>query len=125
MMQNAPTTIDAYIADFSPDIQQKLEQMRATIQEAAPEAKEAMKYAIPTFVLHGNLVHFAAFTHHIGFYATPTANEAFAKDLAPYKMGKGSIQFPINEPLPLELVKKIVLYRVRQNTEKAALKKKK
>ncbi|MCC6281555.1 MAG: DUF1801 domain-containing protein [Saprospiraceae bacterium] len=125
MMQNAPTTIDAYIAEYPKDIQEKLEQMRTTIQQAAPEAIEAMKYAIPTFVLHGNLVHFAAFTHHIGFYATPTANEAFAKDLAPYKMGKGSIQFPIDEPLPLELVKKIVLYRVRQNTEKAALKQKK
>jgi uncharacterized protein YdhG (YjbR/CyaY superfamily) len=125
MMKNAPKSIDEYIADYPENIQEKLEQMRTTIQQAAPEAKEAMKYAIPTFVLHGNLVHFAAFTHHIGFYATPTANEEFAKDLAPYKMGKGSIQFPINEPLPLELVQKIVLYRVRQNTEKAALKKKK
>ena len=125
MMTNAPKSIDEYIADFAKDIQQKLEQMRTTIQQAAPNATEAIKYAMPTFVLHGNLVHFAAFTHHIGFYATPTANEEFAADLAPYKMGKGSIQFPMDEPLPLELVRKIVLYRVRQNTEKAALKKKK
>lgn len=122
MMQNAPTTIDAYIADCPKDVQEKLELVRATIQQAAPEATEAIKYAIPTFVLHGNLVHFAAFKNHIGFYPAPTGLEAFKEALSVYKTGKGSVQFPLDQPMPLDLITRIVQFRVGQNVEKAALK---
>lgn len=116
-MNNQPKDIDAYIAAFPPDVQEKLQAMRSTIQAAAPQATEAIKYAIPTFVWHGNLVHFAAFKNHIGFYATPTGHSAFEKELSKYKQGKGSVQFPIDEPLPLALVTRIVKYRVKENTE--------
>ncbi|MBK8429073.1 MAG: DUF1801 domain-containing protein [Lewinellaceae bacterium] len=122
MMQNAPTTIDAYIADCPKDVREKLELIRATIQKAAPEATEAIKYAIPTFVLHGNLVHFAAFKNHIGFYPAPTGLEAFKEALSVYKTGKGSVQFPLDQPMPLELITRIVQFRVKQSMEKAALK---
>ena len=122
MMQNAPTTIDAYIADCPKDVREKLELIRATIQKAAPEAREAIKYAIPTFVLHGNLVHFAAFKNHIGFYPAPTGMEAFKEALSVYKTGKGSVQFPLDQPMPLDLITRIVEFRVRQSLEKADLK---
>ncbi len=122
MMQNAPTTIDAYIADCPKDVREKLELIRATIQKAAPEATEAIKYAIPTFVLHGNLVHFAAFKNHIGFYPAPTGLEAFKEALSVYKTGKGSVQFPLDQPMPLDLITRIVQFRVKQSMEKAALK---
>ena len=122
MMQNAPTTIDAYIADCPKDVREKLELIRATIQQAAPEATEAIKYAIPTFVLHGNLVHFAAFKNHIGFYPAPTGLEAFKEALSVYKTGKGSVQFPLDQPMPLDLITRIVQFRVKQSMEKAALK---
>ncbi len=125
MMQNAPTTIDAYIAECPKDIQEKLELIRATIQKAAPEATEAIKYAIPTFVLHGNLVHFAAFKNHIGFYPAPTGLEAFKEALSVYKTGKGSVQFPLDQPMPLDLITRIVQFRVKQSMEKLALVKKK
>jgi len=115
MMQNAPTTIDAYIADCPKDVREKLELIRATIQKAAPEATEAIKYAIPTFVLHGNLVHFAAFKNHIGFYPAPTGLEAFKEALSVYKTGKGSVQFPLDQPMPLDLITRIVEFRVRQS----------
>lgn len=117
--------IDAYIADFPKNIQALLEQVRTTIAKAAPEAEEAISYAMPTFKLHGNLVHFAAFTHHIGFYPAPTGAEAFQKELSVYKTGKGSVQFPITEPMPLDLITKIVKFRVEENVKKAAAKKKK
>jgi uncharacterized protein YdhG (YjbR/CyaY superfamily) len=111
-------TIDAYIASFPAAIRQLLAQMRSTVHKAAPDATETIKYAMPTFVLHGNLVHFAAFKAHIGFYPAPAGIKAFEKELAPYKQGKGSIQFPYSQPLPLDLVTKIVHYRVKQNSEK-------
>ena len=111
--------IDSYIADFPEDIQKRLEQVRATIKKAAPKAEEAIKYAIPTFVLHGNLVHFAAFKNHIGFYPAPTGMKAFEKDLAPYKQGKGSVQFPLDKPMPLALITKIVKMRVAESLAKA------
>lgn len=111
-------TVDSYIASFPADIQALLQQVRKTIQQAAPDATEAIKYAIPTFILNGNLVHYAAFKHHIGFYPAPTGIKAFEQELSPYKQGKGSIRFPFDQPLPLELITKIVLYRVKQNTEK-------
>jgi len=117
--------IDAYIAGFPEDIQKRLESMRATIKKAAPEAEEDIKYAIPTFTLNGNLVHFAAFKNHIGFYPAPTGIEAFKKETAPYEAGKGSLQFPLDKPLPLALVSKIVKYRVTENLKKAVAKKRK
>lgn len=123
MITSKPTTIDEYIAGFPKDVQKILEQVRATIQKAAPEAKEAIKYAMPAFTLNGNLVFFAAFKNHIGFYALPSGNVAFKKELAAYKTGKGSIQFPIDKPMPLSLITKIVKYRIKENLE--ALEKKK
>jgi len=119
-MQNIQcTTIDEYIAAFPKDIQNILEQMRETIRKAAPEAEEAISYAIPTFKLNGNLVHFAAFKNHLGFYPTPKGMEEFEKELSVYKQGKGSVQFPLGKPLPLNLITRIVEFRKRKNTEKA------
>lgn len=122
---NKPKDINEYIAAFTPEVQQLLEQVRTTIQKAAPDATEAISYAMPTFKLNGNLVHFAAFTNHIGFYALPSGNEAFRKELSSYKTGKGSIQFPLDKPLPLDLITKIVKFRIIENTGKTSLKKKK
>ena len=119
MKSKTPATIDEYIADFPSYVQEVLEEVRDAIKKAAPDATETISYAIPTFVLHGNLVHFAAFEKHIGFYPAPTGMEAFKKDFEPYKTGKGSVQFPIDEPMPLKLITKIVKYRVKENTEKS------
>jgi len=117
-MKNTAPDINTYIADFPEDVQAILQQVRATIHKAAPEATEDIKYAIPTFVLNGNLVHFAAFKSHIGFYPTPTGIEEFEKELSVYKQGKGSVQFPLDQPMPLDLITRIVKYRVKQNAEK-------
>jgi len=95
-----------------------LNELRQTIREAAPEAQETINYQIPTFTLNGNLVHFAAFPNHIGFYPTPSGMEAFKKDLSGYEGAKGSVQFPIQEPLPLPLIRRIVEYRVKENVER-------
>lgn len=124
-MKNAAPDIDTYIAEFPEDVQARLQEVRATIRKAAPEATEAIKYAIPTFVLKGNLVHFAAFKSHIGFYPAPTGIKAFEKELSVYKQGKGSVQFPLDQPMPLALITRIVEYGVKQNTEKEKEKKKK
>ena len=97
------------------DVQTMLEQVRATIKEAAPDALETIKYGMPTFTLNGNLVYVAAHKNHIGFYATPAVNEAFSEALAPYKMGKGSIQFPFDKPLPLHLISRLVQFRAAEN----------
>lgn len=119
-MQNVEaTTIDEYIAAFPPAIQKLLEQVRETIHKAAPGAEEKISYAMPTFYLHGNLVHFAAFKNHIGFYPAPQGIEEFKKELARYEGGKGSVQFPLDEPLPLTLISRIVKYRALQNEDKA------
>ena len=108
-------TIDEYIATFPKYIQMLLEQMRKTIREAAPDAIEAISYQMPTFKLNGkNLVHFAAFTHHIGFYPTPAAIGKFQEELKPYKTATGSIQFPIDKYIPFDLVRKMVTTRVKQ-----------
>ena len=123
--QTIHETIDEYIADFPPDVQAILEKLRATIRKAAPDAEEAMKYRLPTFVLNGNLVHFGAFKKHIGFYATPTGNEKFRKELSVYEGAKGSVQFPLDEPIPYDLVSRMVKFRVKENLEKAAAKRKK
>jgi uncharacterized protein YdhG (YjbR/CyaY superfamily) len=114
--------IDDYIAGFPKDIQNKLKDLRATIKKAAPKAEEKISYAMPTFALHGNLVHFAAFKNHIGFYPAPRAIEEFKKELAGYEGSKGTVQFPLDKPLPLALIAKMVKYRVAQNLEKAATK---
>lgn len=118
--------IDEYIAGFPENVQHMLDQLRATIQKAAPGAEEAIKYAMPTFVLNGNLVHFAAYKNHIGFYPAPRALEEFKKELSAYKGSKGAVQFPLDKPLPLTLISRIVKYRVKQSMEKekAATKKK-
>jgi uncharacterized protein YdhG (YjbR/CyaY superfamily) len=119
-----PETIDEYIMGFPEDIREKLEALRATIRKAAPEAEEIISYAMPTFYLRGNLVHFAAFKNHIGFYPAPSGIETFKEELSLYKTSKGAAQFPIDKPLPLSLVSKIVKFRVKQNLEKVAIKEK-
>jgi uncharacterized protein YdhG (YjbR/CyaY superfamily) len=117
-MERSPAkNIDDYIERFPKDIQKMLEEMRTTIQKAAPQAEEAIKYAMPTFVLNGNLVHFAAFKNHIGFYPAPQGIEEFKKELAKYNGSKGAVQFPLDKPLPLALVSKIVKFRVKKNLE--------
>jgi uncharacterized protein YdhG (YjbR/CyaY superfamily) len=111
-------TIDEYLASFPKDVQGILQGLRQVIRESAPEAKEAISYQMPTYKLNGNLVYFAAFKNHIGFYPGASAIEAFKEKLAKYKTSKGTIQFPINEPIPFELVKEIVKFRVKENLEK-------
>ena len=123
--QIAPKTIDEYIASFPPEIQAKLEKLRTTIRKAAPKAEETIKYMMPTFTLNGNLVHFAAFKNHIGFYPAPKGIEAFKKELASYELSKGTIRFPLDKPMPYALIGKIVKLRVEQNLGKAAAKAKK
>ncbi len=118
-MQSKPTTIDAYIAGFPPEVQKILKEIRGTIQKAAPQAEEAMKYAIPTFVFHGNLVHFAAFKHHIGFYPSPSGLEKFKQEISVYKNSKGAVQFPLDQPVPFDLIRRIVEFRVRENLKNA------
>ncbi len=114
----SPKTIDEYIARFPSDVQAVLRRIRGIITDAAPEAEEAIKYQIPTFVLNGNLVHFAAFAHHVGFYPTPSGIEQFKDALAAYHSAKGSVQFPLDEPIPYGLIKKIVKFRVQENRDK-------
>jgi len=111
-------TIDEYIKTFPTDVQSILERMRQVIRKAAPDAVEAISYQIPTFKLNGNLVHFAAFKNHIGFYPTSSGIEAFKKEFSRYKWAKGSVQFPIGEPIPFDLVEEIVLFRVKENMKK-------
>lgn len=123
--QPTPQTIDEYIAGFPPEIQEKLETVRAIIRKAAPKAEEAISYMIPTFRLHGNLVHFAAFKNHIGFYPGALGVEAFKEELAKYEISKGTIRFPLDQRLPTALITKIVKFRVAQNLDKAAAKAKK
>jgi uncharacterized protein YdhG (YjbR/CyaY superfamily) len=117
-MQESKTTfssIDEYIETFPTLVQEKLQEIRLTIHESAPEATEAISYQMPTFKLNGNLVHFAAYEHHIGFYPIPTGMEAFKEELSHYKTGKGSVQFPLDQPLPLDLIRRIVEFRVKEN----------
>jgi len=114
------TSIDEYIKDFPPETQKKLEQIRTIIREAAPDAKEKISYQMPAFTFNGNLVYFAAFRSHIGFYPTPSGIEAFKDELKGYKNAKGSVQFPIDKPLPLDLISRIVKYRVEENLKKPA-----
>ncbi len=112
-----PATIDDYIADFPKDVQARLNKIRQVIGKAAPKASETISYRMPTFKLNGNLVHFAAFKEHIGFYPTPSAISAFEKELAPYHTSKGAIQFPYDKPIPYELIENIVKFRVKEQSE--------
>lgn len=118
-------TIDQYIAGFPTDVQDRLRKIRGIIRKAAPDAEEAIKYRIPTFVLGGNLVHFAAFQNHIGFYPTSSPIRTFTPALAGYHSGKGSVQFPLDKPLPLALIKRMVEFRVKEACEKMAAGKRK
>ena len=120
--KNGINSIDEYIATFPKDIQKILEELRATIKAAAPDAEEKISYQMPTFFLNGNLVHFAAFKKHIGFYPTPSGIEAFQKELSAYEGAKGSVQFPLDKPMPLKLITRIVKFRVAENLKKAKIK---
>jgi len=122
--QTSPKDIEEYIARFPEDIQEILEKLRMTIREAAPEAEERISYQMPTFALKGNLVHFAAHKSHIGFYPTPSGIEEFEKELSPYVGGKGSVRFPLDQPIPYDLISKIVRFRVKENLERAEKKEK-
>ncbi|OXA93211.1 iron chaperone [Flavobacterium hercynium] len=118
METKKPKTINEYIGGFPNDVQELLERIRATIQEAAPDAKEKISYSMPAFEQNGIVVYFAAYKNHIGLYALPTGHEAFKEELSSYKSGKGSVQFPLNLPMPYELISKIVKFRVQENLEK-------
>jgi uncharacterized protein YdhG (YjbR/CyaY superfamily) len=118
-------SIDEYIEQFPADIQIVLQEIRSVIKEAAPEATEKISYQMPTFFLQGNLVHFAAFKTHVGFYPVPSGIEKFKEELSQYKGGKGSVQFPLDKPMPMDLIRRIVLFRVEENLANAERKAKK
>jgi len=119
--RSTANAIDIYIAGFPPETQTALEELRALIKACAPGATETISYAIPTFDLNGkHLVHFAGYARHVGLYPAPSGLEAFQEDLKPYKSGKGSVQFPLGQPLPRDLIRRIVEFRVEQNTGKAS-----
>lgn len=125
-MLGKASNIDEYIAGFPPDIRTALEQVRATIHKVAPEAEETISYAMPAFRLHKQvLVYFAGYEQHIGFYALPSGTAALQEELSRYKTGKGSIQFPLKDPMPLDLIARLVEFRVKETLEKVAMKKKK
>src|SRR5688500_19382807 len=115
-----PTTIDEYIAAFPREIRARLEQLRKVVREAAPGAEERISYRIPTFSLCGNIVHFAGYERHVGFYPGPSGVKKFARKLSGYASAKGSVQFPHDRPLPLGLVRELVLFRVEENLAKYA-----
>lgn len=119
MNTNKPVSIDEYIAAFPQDIQDILKQIRNTIHEAAPDAKEAIKYDMPSFVLNGNLIHFAAYKKHIGLYPVPRAADEFKAELETYGGEKSTAQFQLNKPIPLDLITRIVKYNVERNLAKA------
>lgn len=120
--KSAICTVDEYIKQQSENVQVILSQIRKIILDAAPSAEEKISYKMPAYFDHGALVYFAAFTNHIGFYSLPSGTAAFQKELGKYKMGKGSIQFPLDQPIPLDLIKKIVLFRLKENIVKASQK---
>lgn len=122
--RTAPKDIDDYISGFPEGVREILQRIRSTIQEAAPEAKEAISYQIPTFQLNGNLIHFAAFKKHVGVYPAPRGNEAFQEELAAYGGGKGTVQFPLDKPVPYDLITRIVHFRLREHEARAKAKRK-
>lgn len=115
-MNDKPKDITEYIAGYPDEVQHLLNLMRQTIRNSAPEATEKISYGMPTFYLNGNLVHFAICKNHIGFYPAPSGIIAFREELSNYKTSKGAIQFPIDKPLPIELISQIVKFRVAENT---------
>ena len=117
-LKNNYQTIDEYISTFPQKVQDILQKLRQTIRESAPNSEETINYQIPTFKLNGNLVHFAAYKNHIGFYPTPSAINEFREQFSEYEMAKGSVKFPLNKPLPIELIKEIVKFRVKENYNK-------
>jgi uncharacterized protein YdhG (YjbR/CyaY superfamily) len=121
----APRNIDEYIASFSPEVQSILEKIRATIRKAAPAAEEKISYQIPTFALKGNLVHFAAFKQHIGFYPPVKGDEKLQAEIAPYRGEKGNLRFPLDEPIPYALIRRLVKIRVQEQMEKVESKRRK
>lgn len=117
-MQTKFEDVDSYIVTFPKDVQVILEQVRNAIKTSAPKAEEVISYNMPAFKYHGMLVYFAGYKNHIGFYSLPSGHAAFEKELSIYKQGKGSVQFPLDKPMPLVLIKKIVKFRVKENLEK-------
>ena len=115
--------IDSYIGSFPEKTQKLLQEVRETIRKAAPEAEQTINYGIPTFKLSGNLVHFAGFKNHIGFYPTASGIEAFKKELSVYEGAKGSVRFPLDKPIPFELIERIVKFRVKESLSKKTDKK--
>ncbi|MCR9265053.1 MAG: DUF1801 domain-containing protein [Flavobacteriaceae bacterium] len=116
-MNKKPENVDGYIAEFPPEIQEKLNQIRKVIRENAPDAVESIAYGMPAYKLNKKpLVYFAGYAKHIGFYATPSGHSAFEAQLSQYKQGKGSVQFPLDQPVPLDLIAEIVRFRVSENT---------
>jgi uncharacterized protein YdhG (YjbR/CyaY superfamily) len=124
-MQKAANSIDEYIAQFPADIQKKLLEIRSIIHAAAPNATEKISYQMPTFFLNGNLVHFAAFKNHIGFFPTPSGITSFEEELAPYRTSKGTMQIPLDQPIPADLITRIVKFRLAENRKKLEKKSKK
>ncbi|MDR0383133.1 MAG: DUF1801 domain-containing protein [Spirochaetaceae bacterium] len=118
-------TIDEYIMGFEPAIQKTLKELRDFVKAEVPETTEKISYGMPTFCLNGNLVHFAAFNDHYGFFPTPSGINKFEDELAPYRTGKGTLRFPFNEPIPWDVLKKVIRYRVEENLKKASGKSKK
>lgn len=114
---NSITNFEEYSAQFPEEIQTILQKIRAVIREAAPDATEKISYQMPTFYLNGNLVHFAAFKTHIGFYPVPSGIEKFKEELSQYKGGKGSVQFPLDKPIPYDLIRRITIFRVEENLQ--------
>ena len=123
--QTAPKNIDEYIAGFPDDVQEILERIRRTIRKAAPEAEEKISYRMPAFSLNGNLVHFAAYKKHIGLYPAPTGTREFNRELSVYRAAKSSVRFPLDKPIPFDLISKLVKIRMQENFERAQAKQKK
>ena len=120
-----PKNIDEYIAGFPPEVQEILQKIRMTVKKAAPDAQETIKYQMPAFILNGNLVYFAAFKNHIGFFPPVAGNEKLKNELSVYEGPKGSLKFPLDKPIPYDLIRRIVNLRVRENLEKTGAKQKK
>lgn len=127
MRSNRPPaqTIDDYIAGFPPDVQKMLEKIRQTIRKAAPKAEEGISYQIPVFKLEGNMIFFAAYKKHVSVYPAPRASQEFKAELAAYEGGKGTVQFPLDKPIPYDLIARITKFRVKDNLARAAAKSKK
>jgi uncharacterized protein YdhG (YjbR/CyaY superfamily) len=123
--RTAARNIDEYIAGFPPEVQKILQKIRSTIRRAAPGAKETISYQIPAFVLHGNLIFFAGFKNHVSVYPAPRGDEKFKKELSAYEGGKGTVRFPLDEPVPFDLIRRIAKFRIAKNLERAKAKQKK